>query len=110
MKIIIQLSIACLFFASCSKSNPTTPDPAPTPPIPDTLTVGWTKTGTGIASNAFIYDVFFTNSTTGFATSDQGIYKSTNGGINWSAFNPVNNIYNMGGLGSRYCFAGADNK
>jgi photosystem II stability/assembly factor-like uncharacterized protein len=108
MKTIIRLLLIGFFFTSCSKSDPT-PDPTPTPiPIPDTLTTGWSKTGAGIPSNAKIYDVYFTGNTIGFATTDQGIFKSTDGGVNWALFNSVNTAVNIGGLGNRYCFAGSN--
>jgi photosystem II stability/assembly factor-like uncharacterized protein len=105
------LAIFCLFFASCSKGS-STPDPVPPPPppIPDTLTTGWSKTGTGIPAAAQVSDVYFTSGTGGFATTDQGIFKSTDGGINWSFFNAVNNGINIGGFGNRYCFVGSDNR
>ncbi len=112
MRIFIQLSIICLIFASCSKSDPA-PDntpPPPPPPAPDTLTAGWTKTGAGVPATAYISDIFFTNNTTGYSTTDQGIYRSTDGGINWSIFNTVNTPNNISGLGNRYCFVGADNR
>ena len=111
MKIIIQLSLICIIFASCSKSG-TTPDPtpAPTPPIPDTLTTGWTKAGTGIPAAASVSDVYFTTAATGYTTTDMGIFKSTDGGINWSIFNAVTTPFNIGALGNRYCFVGNDNR
>jgi photosystem II stability/assembly factor-like uncharacterized protein len=112
MKKIIYLGIICLMFASCSKKD-TTPDPVPipAPPIPDTLTIGWTKSGTGFPATAAITDVYFTNSTTGYATSDKGIYKSTDGGLSWNVFNATATTpFNIGGLGNRYCFVGSDNR
>jgi len=111
MKIIIRLSLICVIFASCSKSG-TTPDPTPTPtpPIPDTLTTGWTKAGTGIPATASVSDVYFTTAATGYTTTDKGIYKSIDGGINWSIFNIVNTPFNIGALGNKYFFAGGDNR
>ena len=110
MKTIIQLCLICIIFASCSKGGSTDTTPAPTPPIPDTLTTGWTKTGNGIPAGAGVSDVFFTNPATGYATTTQGIYKSTDGGINWNIFNAVNLPFNIGGLGNRYFFVGGDNR
>lgn len=110
MKIIIRLSLICVIFASCSKSGTPDPTPTPTPPIPDTLTTGWTKAGAGIPATAGVSDVYFTTATTGYATTGQGIFKSTDGGINWSIFNTVNLPFNIGGLGNRYCFVGGDNR
>lgn len=65
---------------SCGKDEPVD---TPTPPLikADTLTTGWTKLSAG---KAFITDVFFNNSSNGYATTDTDILKSTDGGIAWT--------------------------
>lgn len=63
----------------------------------------------GITSSN-IYDIFFTTTTLGYVTTDQGIFKSTDGGITWGSFNFINTAYNIGGSGNRYCFVGTDNR
>lgn len=76
---------AILFFTACKKGS--TPDPNPTPGVkPDTLTAGWTKT---VKSAETFSDIAFQNNTTGYATSGNSIYKSTDGGITWNRITPV---------------------
>jgi photosystem II stability/assembly factor-like uncharacterized protein len=109
--IVLSLFIICF---SCSKSNPV-PTPTdltpPTPlPIPDTLSVGWSKINSTISSNDFNTDIYFTNPTMGFLTSGTSIYKSIDGGLNWSFFNSFDmQAYNIGGYGNSYCFVGFSN-
>ncbi len=68
---------------SCKKNNDTVPTP-PTPPKPDTLTAGWVKTN---VSGGFS-DVFFQNSSTGYAAGSN-LYKTTDGGTNWTKINSL---------------------
>jgi photosystem II stability/assembly factor-like uncharacterized protein len=82
-------AVFCFFcFQSCKKSD----SPAPVPPVvimPDTLTTGWAKqvfvdptvSGSGYS------DIFFNSSTSGYLASSNGLYKSTDGGINWTKLN-----------------------
>jgi photosystem II stability/assembly factor-like uncharacterized protein len=109
MKNLILASSLICFLASCSKSDSgTNPNPNPNPIIPDTLSTGWVK-ATNAAPTLSTTD-FFTNANTGFVTSQSGIYKSADGGVNWTFFNANNNAFNIGGFGTKYCFVGSDNK
>jgi photosystem II stability/assembly factor-like uncharacterized protein len=109
MRNLILVLLSILFLASCKKSDSgNNPDPNPIPIIPDTLSTGWTKATNSPTSSTS--DIFFTNSTTGFITTQTGIYKSVDGGVNWTFFNANNNTYNIGGFGAKYCFVGNDNK
>lgn len=110
MKNVIRFIFACLIFSSCKKDSPDSDNLPPSPlPIPDTLTTGWTKAGNGIPSSN-IYDIFFTTPMLGCVTTNQGIFKSTDGGITWASLNFINTPYNIGGSGNRYCFVGTDNR
>ena len=80
---ILNLSCLLIFsfvvLHSCSKSD--TNNTAVTPTVkPDTLTAGWSKI---TVDNTAIADVFFSNSTTGYALGSK-ILKSVDGGISWT--------------------------
>ncbi len=65
---------------SCKKNAGT--DPPPNPVAADTLTTGWSKINTGIASE--ILDVVFINSSNGLAIdNNHSVYKSSDGGASW---------------------------
>ncbi|HEV8081740.1 MAG TPA: hypothetical protein VGP55_00980, partial [Chitinophagaceae bacterium] len=57
--------------------------PVITPPagVADTLTPGWTKV---TITGARFLDIDFIDSVTGYAASDNGVYKSSDGGKTWS--------------------------
>ncbi|MBL7700794.1 MAG: hypothetical protein JNM14_00970 [Ferruginibacter sp.] len=95
----VIIAIFSFSLQSCKKSDPA-PDPTPTVK-PDTLTAGWSKQVIPGATN--LADVFFNSSTNGYACSDNGLFKSNDGGISWAKLSPVNNQwYN--------CFVTADGK
>jgi photosystem II stability/assembly factor-like uncharacterized protein len=76
-RLISALLLLTILISSCKKEE----DDAMPPPT-DLLTTGWTKQTVGAGDATFV-DVFFI-SNTGFAASDKGLYKSTDGGTNWS--------------------------
>lgn len=100
--LLAAIAIICFFsFQSCKKSDPA-PDPVPVPTVkPDTLTAGWTKQLLAGANG--LSDIFFNSSTNGYACSDNGLYKTTDGGGTWAKLSPINNQWNN-------CFVTADGK
>ncbi len=94
------IAIFCIYsFQSCKKSDST---PTPSPIVkPDTLSAGWTKQVIPGATN--MADIFFNSSTNGYACSDNGLYKTTDGGVSWSKLGLTNNQWNN-------CFVTADGK
>lgn len=76
----------CFFsFQSCKKSDGPAPNPVPVI-MPDTLTAGWTKQvfiDPTVLTSGYS-DVFFNSSTSGYLASSNGLYRSTDGGINWT--------------------------
>lgn len=99
---VVVFVIICLSLAtSCSKKNDS---PAPVV-LPDMLTAGWTKI-TSLPKTDF-RDIFFPDNLTGYAAGGQGIYKSSDGGINWTNINTVNYEVNIVAANSnRVCFVG----
>jgi len=80
MKKTFILSFASLILlSSCGKENVNTP---PSPVLQDTLATGWKKIKL-IDSSTFFSDIFFINNT-GYAVGHPGIFKSLDGGENWS--------------------------
>jgi hypothetical protein len=79
-----------LAICSCKKNN----DNTPAQPEPDILTTGWTKQV--IQGESFLFDVFFIQNT-GFILSQKNIYRSINGGTDWTvAYTTSNNFANLG--------------
>ncbi len=88
--------LVILSFLSCSKndSNPNPPADPIVPVLPDTLSAGWSKQLLG-NDNDFA-DIYFANNLVGYAAGTGGIFRTVDGGINWSNlnvnFNRVSNI------------------
>ena len=75
---LLLFIITAFSIIACSKDNDTdTP-----PPAIDTLKSGWKKIQ--ISTSDPITDIFFINNTTGYAISRGSIFRSTDGGNNWS--------------------------
>ncbi len=97
--------LALLLFISCSKKSDTIiGGPYPNPVImPDTLSAGWTKVSTG--STATFNDIFFVDNSYGFACGASGIYRSSDGGVNWSHLISTASPVNIAAANSsRACF------
>lgn len=83
---------------SCSKKD-ATPDPIPVEPLrPDTLTAGWSKqqlNSQNYFQNNFA-DIYFANNSLGYVAGSSGIYRSVDGGINWTILSEtVTNLSNI---------------
>ncbi|MCY7293324.1 MAG: hypothetical protein LH615_14185 [Ferruginibacter sp.] len=96
---------------SCSKKNSDVTI-APTPPpamIGDSLGAGWSKINSP-QNETQLYDIFFTNSQSGFAVGQKGIYKSVNAGNTW--LQVVNNVtfLSISSYSAKSIFAGPINK
>ena len=98
------------FFLSCKKDKPAdnnnNNNVITLPTDPDTLTTGWQKVGT-IPIEDWVSDVFFTDNNNGYITSNYGIYKSENGGLDWIKINDATQVSNIGAKGSNACFVNA---
>jgi len=78
-KKLLILSIPFLFlFASCNKDKNQSPS---SPTVRDTLSAGWKKIN--LIDSSGLADVFFINNT-GYAVGSNIIYKSSDGGDNWT--------------------------
>lgn len=92
------LAFACLIlFFSCKKENNNNPTPSPPPPpvSVDTLGTGWKKIN--FIDTSYLVDIFFINNT-GFAVGPH-IYKSSDGGENWSQLTSpsgLGSLFNIG--------------
>lgn len=106
MKRILFLALAVGIICSCSKKGG---DVSPPAGIPDTLSAGWSNVNRFVP-NGFNSDIFFTNSSTGFLTTNYGLFKSVDGGVTWAFLNAYNKSYNIAGYGTKYCFIGGDNQ
>lgn len=90
MKHTLLYLTACAFLIlSCKKSGSPSPAPDPTPIIlPDTIPANWSKIK--VSPNTISGgDIFFKNNSVGFFGDGMSkIYKTTDGGTNWSEFAP----------------------
>lgn len=86
MKLLFAaLTLVTLFLASCHPDNPNDPQPVNPTPV-DTLSAGWTRV-TQVPFYNYLQgyvDVYFTNNSTGYLLGNDTLYKSTDGGRNWS--------------------------
>lgn len=108
----VTLFLGILFFAvSCKKANndvQTLNPPVIVPSLPDTLSAGWSKLGT-IPVEETVTDIFFTDQNNGYITTTDGIYRSSNAGVDWvKASNISGNFYNIGAVGSKATFVGGN--
>lgn len=97
-----------LFFGACKKDkNPTTTNnnnnPVVVPNTPDTLSAGWSKVG-NIPVEDNITDIYFTDLSNGYVTTNNGVYKSADGGSSWTKIVTGSDFYNIGAIGSKACF------
>ncbi|MFT3910665.1 MAG: hypothetical protein QM737_14665 [Ferruginibacter sp.] len=106
MEKLFRLLFIVLLISSCSKNNGSNGGSSAVL-LPDTLSAGWTKITTLPVEN--FRDIFFTDNSNGFAVSNNGIYKSVNGGTDWTK---INSSLNMVGIGAaspdRACFVNND--
>jgi photosystem II stability/assembly factor-like uncharacterized protein len=87
---ITSMLVLLLFFFSCKKNN----NPGSSNTSTDTLATGWKKVV--LSEPVDLVDIFFINNT-GFTIFLNGIFKSTDGGNNWSRIAPtVANLTNLG--------------
>ena len=96
MEKLFRLLFVVVIISSCSKKNGSAGSSL-VPILPDTLTAGWSKITSLPAGN--FKDIFFTDNSNGFAVSANGIYKSVNGGTNWTKLSSTNAI-NLTGIGA----------
>ena len=108
MKQLFIISCSILLFNACSKKND---QPAVTGPVmpttPDTLTAGWSKIG-DLPNTVPLTDVFFTDVSNGYATSELGIYKSSDGGVSWNNINTDPSFINIAAIGTKATFVKQD--
>lgn len=81
MKNLFRLLMLVFIISSCSKNNGTG-NGTTGPLLPDTLSTGWTKI-TSLPKENFT-DIFFVDNSNGYAVSNNGIYRSTNAGDEWT--------------------------
>jgi photosystem II stability/assembly factor-like uncharacterized protein len=84
MKQFVLYSIVLFtIIISCKKKNTINPDAQNTviPIKADTLTSGWRKVN---LSNNVLNEIFFQNNNVGYASGQDGIYKSIDGGLKWT--------------------------
>src|SRR5690349_11062601 len=96
------LFLACLFLSvvifSCSKNDSVSNTQPNVSPVPtDTLSAGWSKIS--ISGFPTLIDIFFKNNT-GFVMSDSSIYRSTDGGSNWTKILSKGTTISNMGMGS----------
>jgi photosystem II stability/assembly factor-like uncharacterized protein len=95
------IGMLCFFsFQACKKGS----DAAPAAPTvkPDTLSAGWSKQVIA-GETSSLSDIFFNSATSGYASSNSNLYRSTDGGTNWVKLSlATQNWVN--------CFVTADNK
>ena len=101
--LILFLSIIAIFLVFCScKKTGSNPVPNPViPPIPDTLSTGWTKKVV-VSGHSNGGDIIFIDSAIGYSLWDYGTYKTTDGGKTWLM---IPSIY-----GASQCAASSDGK
>ena len=93
MRQLLVVGILILpFFFSCKKNNGTSSNN----PV-DTLGTGWNKVN--FVDPAGLQDIFFVNNT-GFTVSTTNIYKSVDGGNNWTRLNETAPSFTNIGMGS----------
>lgn len=101
---LLRLLAIVLIVSSCSKNNGSNGGSSGVV-LPDTLTTGWTKV-TGLPNENF-NDIFFADNSNGFAVSNNGIYRSADGGDTWIKLTSTNAIgfTNIGaGTNNNACF------
>lgn len=105
MKNVLILISSVAILCSCSKSDGPTPTPPDviTPAAPDTLGSGWSKIG-NIPATESVSDIYFADNSNGYATTDLGIYRTTDAGSNWTKINSDQNFINISGWGSKALF------
>lgn len=106
MKKAALLCCTLFVFFACKKSE--TNNTVLLPVVPDTLGTGWTKLA-GIAQNNPVTDVFFVDANTGYATNASGVFKTSNGGTNWSQIFTGTDLINIAAAGSNACFFAQNN-
>ncbi|MEO7522998.1 MAG: hypothetical protein ABIT58_02830 [Ferruginibacter sp.] len=106
MEKLFRLIFLVVIISSCSKNNGNNGGSSAVL-LPDTLSAGWTKITSLPVEN--FRDILFTDTQNGFAVSDNGIYKSSNGGTDWSKINSSSNLVAIGAANSnRACFVNND--
>ncbi len=97
MKVFFRLPLVVLssiiLVSSCSKNNGGSGN-TPVVILPDTLNPGWVKIEALPREN--FTDIFFTDNSTGFVVSGNGIYKTNNAGTDWTKINNSTNIIHFG--------------
>ncbi|MGN6439847.1 MAG: WD40/YVTN/BNR-like repeat-containing protein [Agriterribacter sp.] len=90
---LILLALSALTLFSCKKDKFSN-EPEPEDQGVDTLSAGWSRV---TAPREDYTDIFFSNADTGYLISlGTKIFKSTNGGITWTAMKPVgDNLINI---------------
>lgn len=106
MKRISFLLIAISLLGSCSKSD--TSYPVTPAGNVDTLSAGWSFSS-GPANAGKLTDIKFRDPLHGFATSQTGIYKTTDGGSTWTVFSTAANYFSIGAAGTNATFVNSSN-
>ena len=102
MNKLISTLFIIILISSCSKKKDATNNP-PVVILPDTLSAGWAKI-TSLPNESFT-DIVFADNNTGYATSNNGIYKSINSGVNWAKISAEPGMINMSVANpNRACF------
>jgi hypothetical protein len=97
MRSLLMLLLVSIFFG-CKKDNDVAEiqPPPPPPPIPlaDSLGMGWSKVVNAKKGSA-VYDIFFVNAYTGYAATNDGLFRSIDSG---KTFNKISNtpLQNLG--------------
>jgi photosystem II stability/assembly factor-like uncharacterized protein len=90
MKTINLFFLALIIFTGlitgCKKSSGGGAEAPIVPVLPDTIPSGWARVAlTATSANPIVNDIYFTNSSVGYAGSVyDGIFKSVNGGTTWN--------------------------
>ncbi|HEY4968038.1 MAG TPA: hypothetical protein VII28_16640 [Puia sp.] len=105
MRILVLITLACMFFQSCSKTNtapastnPTTDTPGLSVslynPVPLDTVIDWIRIGR-VAHN--LEDIWFTTKTDGFIASDSSLLVTHDNGTTWSKIPNTANLllYNL---------------
>ncbi len=104
MSKLFYITFLILLLFSCGKKTDSLPpDPPPVVVMPDTLSAGWGKVSIGTSKT--VSDIFFADNSNGYVCGQDGIYKSTNGGANWTLLNSTAVPSNIAAANaSRACF------
>jgi len=105
-KLTVLLIVVLFFIASCSKPN--NADNSLPPPLPDTLSSGWTKHDVD-PGGVQLFDVFFADASKGYCISGNNIYRTADGGTNWTKIFTASNLTNIAAYGNNACFVNHSN-